>query len=179
MRAFISYRRTDSAEVVGRIYEHLVNRFGNENVFKDVDSIPLGTDFREVIGTAIGRCSVLIVVIGPEWLGIVDKSMAPRIGDPNDYVRSEIDAALSQGKRIIPVLVRDAKMPTAEHLPASIQKLAFLNATVVRSDPDFVNDVGRLADAIGLWYVPVITTATMRSLMPCFSTACLSVNTAS
>jgi hypothetical protein len=43
---FISYRRTDSADVVGRIYDRLLSSYSKEKIFKDVDSIPLGVDFR-------------------------------------------------------------------------------------------------------------------------------------
>ncbi len=39
-RLFISYRRTDSKQIAGRIYDRLAPVFGKENIFKDVDSIP-------------------------------------------------------------------------------------------------------------------------------------------
>ena len=38
---FISYRRADSADITGRIYDRLTERFGQEHVYKDVDSVPL------------------------------------------------------------------------------------------------------------------------------------------
>jgi hypothetical protein len=41
-RIFISYRRSDSEHVAGRMYDWLSREFGQENVFKDVDSIPIG-----------------------------------------------------------------------------------------------------------------------------------------
>jgi hypothetical protein len=34
-KVFISYRRADSEDVAGRIYDRLVTRFGAENAFKD------------------------------------------------------------------------------------------------------------------------------------------------
>ncbi len=37
---FISYRREDSPDVCGRIYDRLIQQFGKEAVFKDIDSIP-------------------------------------------------------------------------------------------------------------------------------------------
>lgn len=58
-KVFISYRRTDSAQVTGRIYDHLVRFYGEKNVFKDVDSIPLGDDFRRSLETAVAECDVL------------------------------------------------------------------------------------------------------------------------
>jgi len=41
VKVFLSYRRVDSADVSGRIFDRLVVEFGSRNVFKDVDSIPL------------------------------------------------------------------------------------------------------------------------------------------
>lgn len=49
-KILISYRREDSAHVTGRIYDRLVQQFGRTAVFKDVDSIPLGIDFRTYLG---------------------------------------------------------------------------------------------------------------------------------
>src|SRR5262249_51178840 len=44
---FISYRRQDSADITGRIYDRLTQHFGRRIVFRDVDSIPIGADFRK------------------------------------------------------------------------------------------------------------------------------------
>ena len=65
---FVSYRRSDSSDVTGRIYDHLKARLGPEHLFKDVDSIPLGKDFRRVIADAVGGCKVVLAVIGRDWL---------------------------------------------------------------------------------------------------------------
>ena len=65
---FISYRRDDASDVTGRIADVLRSKFGANLVFKDVDSIPLGTDFRHAISEAVGRCDVLLAVIGDDWL---------------------------------------------------------------------------------------------------------------
>jgi hypothetical protein len=46
---FISYRRSDSPDAVGRIYDRLVSEFGKAQVIKAVDSIPLGQDFRDLL----------------------------------------------------------------------------------------------------------------------------------
>lgn len=35
---FVSYRRDDSADVTGRLYDRLSSHFGTDSVFKDVDS---------------------------------------------------------------------------------------------------------------------------------------------
>src|SRR5262245_47548060 len=49
LRIFISYRRDDNPYVAGRVYDGLAERFGPENVFKDVDSMSIGVDFRAAI----------------------------------------------------------------------------------------------------------------------------------
>src|SRR6476659_10190381 len=103
-QVFISYRRDDSADVTGRIYDRLAQKYGAANVVMDVDSIPLGVDFREFLGSAVGRCRVLLAVIGPQWLPI----LARRREAPLDFVRLEIEAALERRIPVIPALVSGA-----------------------------------------------------------------------
>ena len=145
---FVSYRRSDSADVTGRIYEHLSRRFGMEKVFKDVDSIGLGQDFRKVIGDAVSDSSVVIVVIGKNWTGTDSTSAESRINDTKDYVRTEVSCALKQDKPVIPVFVAGAKMPDESELPGDIQGLTYRNGLQVRPDPDFSVDVQRLIKGI-------------------------------
>ena len=64
---FIAYRRKDSADVTGRINDWLVQHFGAGAVFMDVESIPLGVDFKEFLSEAVGKCNVLLAVIGGDW----------------------------------------------------------------------------------------------------------------
>lgn len=67
---FVSYRRDDSADVTGRIYDSLVAQFGVESVYKDVDTIPLGVDYRDYLADLVGSCSALLAVIGTSWLHV-------------------------------------------------------------------------------------------------------------
>jgi len=145
---FVSYRRDDSADVTGRIYDRLSSRFGTAQVFKDVDSIPLGRDFREVINDAVAKASVVVAVIGRHWLASESDEGLSRIHDPNDFVRTEVSAALRQGKPVIPVFVANAKMPMDSELPDDIKDLTYRNGVHVRPDPDFANDVERLIRGI-------------------------------
>lgn len=64
---FISYRRSDNPDATGRIYDRLVAEFGKALVFKDVDSIPLGQDFRGHLNGIVGDCGVMLAIIGPRW----------------------------------------------------------------------------------------------------------------
>lgn len=140
---FLSYRRDDSADVTGRIYDRLVQRFGKEQIFKDVDSIPLGVDFREHLGEVVGRCSVVLVVIGDRWLSAGSPG-ARRLDDAADFVRIEIESALERRIPVVPVLVRGAAIPGDTELPQSLRPLAYRNGLAVRADPDFHRDMDRL-----------------------------------
>jgi hypothetical protein len=145
---FISYRRTDSADVAGRIYDRLVGKFGKSLIFKDVDSIPLGFDFKEYLGRHVGECDVLLAIIGDRWLDTHDSSGRRRLDDPTDFVRIEIESALDRNIPVIPLMVRGASMPREEDLPPSLRKLVYRNGIPIRSDPDFHRDMDRLISAL-------------------------------
>ncbi len=120
---FISYRRADSAYPAGWLYERLAERFGRDRVFKDVDALEPGDDFVSVITEAVTSCAVLIAVIGEKWLTCTGEDAQRRLDDPGDFVRLEIEIALSRDIRVIPVLVNGARMPREIDLPASLQPL--------------------------------------------------------
>lgn len=142
-KILISYRREDSHDVTGRIYDRLVQQFGREAVFKDVDSIPLGVDFRAYLEEQVARCEVFLVVIGRNWMKAGRRGKS-RLEDPEDFVRIEIEAALRRQIPVIPVLVGGTKALSAEQLPTSIRALAYRHALTVHPDPDFHRDVDRL-----------------------------------
>jgi hypothetical protein len=141
---FVSYRRTDSSDVTDRICDEMKRRLGKDRLFKDVDSISLGQDFRTAIGEAVGQCKVLLAVIGKDWLTTLDKDGKRRLDDPDDYVHIEIATALTRGIPVIPVLVENAVLPRPGDLPEPLRNLVFRNGTPVRSDPDFHHDMDRL-----------------------------------
>ena len=139
---FICYRREDSADITGRIYDSLVQRFGHRAIFKDVDSIPLGVDFKRYLEKQVEQCNVLLAVIGKSWLK--KRAGKRRLDDPKDYVRIEIASALQRGIPVIPLMVSNARMPAEADLPDDLSNLVFRNFLQIRSDPDFHNDVNRL-----------------------------------
>jgi hypothetical protein len=47
-RVFISYRREETAYAAGWLFDRLADRFGRDQIFKDIDSIQLGADFVEL-----------------------------------------------------------------------------------------------------------------------------------
>jgi len=120
---FVSYRRTDAPGHAGRLYDRLVDRFGEANVFKDVDSTEPGADFVEVIRDTVGKCDALLAVIGRDWLGPGEPG-SRRLDDPQDWVRVEIGDALHRKIRVVPVLVEGASMPSPTDLPDELGALA-------------------------------------------------------
>lgn len=143
----ISYRREDSTGITGRVYDRLQAEFGKANVFMDFDSIPYGVDFREHIAKTLDRSKVVLVIIGPEWVGQKSRKVR-RIDDQADFVRIEVAGALQRRIPIIPVLINNAKMPTAEALPKEIAELAFRNGLVLDSGIDFHHHTDRLIAGI-------------------------------
>jgi hypothetical protein len=150
---FLSYRRADDKGTTGRLFDHLVQAFGKDAIFYDVDKIPHGADFREVIDQTIRNCKVVLVVIGPLWLDMQDQG-ARRLDQVNDPVRIEIETALRWRKRIIPVLIDDAQMPVEASLPATITQLASQNAAPLHNNQYFEQDINSLLNDIAGMGVP-------------------------
>lgn len=146
-RIFISYRREETAYPAGWLFDRLGDRFGAEQVFKDVDSIDPGDDYVQRITTAVGACDVLLALIGDEWLTITDDDGRRRLDNSDDFVRVEIEAALARGVRVIPILVDGATMPDAEELPPSLAALARRQALEL-SPNRFEFDTDRLLDVL-------------------------------
>jgi hypothetical protein len=147
-RIFISYRRGDSAGHSGRLFDRLRAAYGDDRVFMDVTGIEAGIDFVDAIDAAVGSCDVLLAVIGPEWLSSTGSDGKRRLDDPNDFVRVEIGSALRRDVRVIPVLVDDAEMPTADALPEDIRRLARRQAVELR-DKRWDADIEDLIAVIG------------------------------
>jgi hypothetical protein len=143
----ISYRRTDSSAIAGRIFDRLIARYGEEAVFMDIDHVPFGTDFRTYIHEILQRADVVLAIIGANWLG-VSAGGGTRMGEPTDPVRVEIETALARRMPIIPVLVDGAKMPGSTDLPAEFGNFAYLNAAEVATGREFRNQMDRLIASI-------------------------------
>jgi hypothetical protein len=148
MKLFLSYRREETAGHAGRLYDAVAARFGDRNVFMDVDMAP-GVDFVDRITEAVGDCDVLLVVIGPAWATLPDDRGRPRLDHADDYVRLELETALrTPGVAVVPLLVGGARMPRPEELPESVRALSRRNALEL-SDLRWRHDVGRLVETLG------------------------------
>ncbi len=143
---FVSYRRDDSQGFAGRLADDLLEKFGTEQVFRDIE-IPVGSDFTDVLHRAIAASDVLLVVIGRNWAGVSNQGLESRLFEPTDWVRTEIEAAFAQGKRVIPVLVGGATMVAADSLPPSIRRLNGLQAASM-SDRHWDAEIEELAQRL-------------------------------
>lgn len=139
----LSYRRDDSQAITGRLFDRLSAHFGRDTVFRDIDSISPGTDFRLQVEEALRHCGVLVAVIGRAWRGSIRSGRA-RILDETDPVRIEIEIALRQGVPIIPVLVGATRMPSADQVPESIRSLLFRHGCRIDPGEDFDHHADRL-----------------------------------
>jgi TIR domain-containing protein len=148
LRVFINYRRDDTPGQAGRLYDDLTRRFGEDSVFMDVDKIDLGVDFKEAIEREVGHCDVLVALIGRRWLSAEDPMGRRRLENPEDYVRLEIEAALSRNVRVIPALLEGTVMPTSDELPDSLAGLARRNGLEIGDGARWRYDVGRLVTAL-------------------------------
>jgi TIR domain-containing protein len=146
-RIALSYRRDDTSWIVGRIFDRLKahyeldgRRDGDNAVFIDYDSTPLGLDFRTHIKAVLDDCDVLLVIIGPQWTG----GTATHRLSTTDWVRIEIEIALNRKIPTIPVLIDRTPLPQPEELPEEIRDLAFRQAAIVDTQVDFNSNIERL-----------------------------------
>ncbi len=147
-RIFISYGREDSAGEAGRIYDYVERKFGREAIFKDVDALAPGDNFRDRINEAVGQCEILLAIIGRHWLQVQDTVGRRRLDNPADWVRLEIETALHRDVRVIPILLDGVGMPAMQDLPESLQPLCYRNAARIRHNPDFRKDIERVLNVI-------------------------------
>ena len=166
---FISYRRDDAEGQAGRLFDELSAHFGRDAVFMDVAGIKKGMDFRRIIDEHVTSCGVLLVIIGKTWLSAADGKGQRRLDDPNDFVRLETAAALVRDIPVVPVLVHDAVMPTAEELPDVLKELAFRNGTELthaRWDSDvklLIEDLRPYLETPGMPVAPTQPTGNLSS----------------
>jgi TPM domain/TIR domain len=146
-KIIVSYRRSDSQAIAGRIFDRLSHRYGEDSVFMDIDNIPFGIDFRTHIKTALAQSDIVVAIIGPRWAGATADGPR-RIDEESDPVRVEVESALRSGVPVLPVLVDGATMPSEKQLPEGLKDLAFINAAPVDIGRDFRQHMDRLVRSI-------------------------------
>jgi pterin-4a-carbinolamine dehydratase len=140
--AFISYRRDDEGPSARFIKAELERYFGTDQIFMDVDNIRGGENWKNTIDENLENATILIAVIGRNWLQIHDEFFRRRIDGENDWVRREIEFAIEKKITLIPFLI-GSKMPKEEALPDSLKKLAEMNFLSL-SVEDWRSDIAKL-----------------------------------
>jgi hypothetical protein len=146
-RIILSYRRSDSATMTQLIFSRLAARYGEHSIFMDIDNIPFGVDFRAHIRDNVRASDLLLAIVGAGWTG-VNANGEPRILEPDDPVRAEVEIALEHSVTVIPVLVEHASMPSVAQLPESLKDFPYLNAMHVESGRDLALHMERLTRVI-------------------------------
>lgn len=116
----ISCRRDETAYPARMLYRRLIGRFGDDQAFMDVDSIESGDDFAEIINDAVGSFAAFIALIGDRSLTLAIEDGKRRLDNAKDFVRLEIDVAIKRNIRVVPVLVKKAKLLSNSDLPPSL-----------------------------------------------------------
>jgi TIR domain/Thioredoxin len=145
-KVFISYRRDDSAGHAGRVHDRLEKEFGRDLLFMDVDAIPLGADFVEVLTAEVSKCDVLLAIIGSGWLDARDAAGNRRLDCDQDVVWVEVATALKRGIPVVPILLDGTRVPSAGQLPDDLKGLVRRNGLDVRH-ASFHADMDKLVNA--------------------------------
>jgi hypothetical protein len=156
---FISYRREDSGWA-SWLADKLQERY---DVFFDTENIEPGDRFPEEIEEALGEIRIFLALIGSAW---IDKGHLKSLSNPKDWVRREIEAALSRSNvRVVPVLFDDVNCPTDEDLPDEICTLAQQNAFTFSHDKR-KTDLKLFISKLDNWLCQTAYTASVRKPIP-------------
>lgn len=150
---FISYRRSDTQGHAQNLHNRLASWFDEiGELYFDRQNIDIGQHYPQSLALALNRASVVLVLIGPNWLDEINRR-ADLV--EIDFVRHEVATALQrlaacEPLRVIPVLLGGASMPSVnQFLPAlqgSFGLLCNLNAHTFHpgSQEDWENQFVRM-----------------------------------
>jgi hypothetical protein len=112
---FISYRISDSQDLISRLDADLSREFGRENVYRDTARLQGALDWTKQLEQNARTRRVMLVAIGSTWQSAVftdgDFKGFPRLSVASDWVRREITLSLDAGNVVIPVFLNGAAMP--------------------------------------------------------------------
>jgi pSer/pThr/pTyr-binding forkhead associated (FHA) protein len=161
-KVFISYRRADTEQAAGRLFDRLAAIFGSERIFFDTESIPGAVPFLDRIRSELEQSALVVALIGSNWVKPNRQTWLSKLGaEPeHDFVEVEIETAFGLMIPVIPVLVGSAEMPKASSLSPGLKRVTQLNAISLRSGRDFHNDVDALVATLSRFVkLPVIPPA--------------------
>ena len=150
---FISYRRADTQAFARDLHKHLAVGFGYERVFMDRAEIRAGQRWAQRLDEELARSTIVLALIGHDWLKLKDSDHRRRIDGENDWVRRELASALAGGKEVIPIYVGGSKpIDDAEKLPADLAELP-ARQRIVLTDESWsmgMRDLLRRLEELGL-----------------------------
>lgn len=132
-KIFLSYRRADAPGYVGRLADGLEACFGAGSVFRDVDSLRAGDNWKKALAGAVSGAELVIAIIGPQWQTLLQQRSEPE----SDWVRFELNQARQLDIPVVPLVLGDAPYSPSE-LPTELAWLADIQGA-------------RLADGQGRW----------------------------
>jgi tetratricopeptide (TPR) repeat protein len=117
LSVFVSYRRSSSKFIARSIFEDL--RHNGYNVFMDVESIDSG-EFEKIILNQIAARAHFLIILTPGSL--------ERCVEPNDWLRREIEHAISLRRNVVPILVDNFRFEdNRKYLVGNLMQLESLN----------------------------------------------------
>jgi TIR domain len=149
---FLSYRRADSASQTSLLYDAIRRRFGAETVYMDTSSVAWGEEWQTALERAVRGANVIIVVIGPRWMLACNEWGQRHIDQRDDWVRREIELALSVRSTILPLLVGGMTMPPPRAFPEAVVDLATRQA-ISLSDQGLSSEVEAVLEHLA-GYIP-------------------------
>lgn len=152
-RMFISYRREDSGEVAGQVYNGLAALVGDDRIVRDVDRIADRTIARYVLAKdVVDSVDVMLVLVNANWAGRSrSENFTRAIDNPKDAVRMQIEAGLRRDHiLVIPVLIDNAALPP--DLPEPLRPLRDLPAFQLHGNQPFEPQMKRLLGRVNEHY---------------------------
>ena len=132
---FINYRRTPETRAYARLLtSSLQNSFPIHSVFRDLDKhggIKPAEDYTQRIQEELNKAGVILALIGNSW---VDEFSRRLRESKLDYVRKELEIALSLDKPVLPVLIGAATMPSEQAVPSGLAQISRLHALRLTDD---------------------------------------------
>ncbi len=130
-RVFVSYRRSDAEFLAAELQPRLAAEL-DADIFYDLQSILPGEDWEAEITAALKHCSVFVILLGRDWVGMLPSGKR-RIDEDEDVFRLEIERALDSTATIIPALLGDVTAPKVSELPEGLRRMANLQAVTIDS----------------------------------------------
>jgi serine/threonine protein kinase len=141
-RVFICYRREDTGTQIEALAMRLNPVIGRDRIFRDIDRLSAQASSRLLLTHEIlSNCTHMLVVIGRKGLNTPENALQ----DPNDPIRVQLETAFKRPMlQVVPLLVDNGAMPSADSLPESLRPLTALTPQIVGSGPMFEVAIARL-----------------------------------